>query len=155
MLHYVYGHDKAIADFVAQMIPHCRYGFGNCKTIGVIDAAGRTIAGIVFHNWNPQFGLIEITAAALPRSRWFMRETIRRMYGYPFDIAQAQMILHWVRADNTPLLRQLAAIGCTRTLVPRMFGRDMDAMLCTLTCEQWKANRINKRINRPMLEEAA
>ena len=56
MLDYVYGHDALIADFVARLIPHCRRGFGpNIKAMGVIEG-GDLIAGIVWHNWDPEAG---------------------------------------------------------------------------------------------------
>ena len=69
MLDYVYNYDELVARFVAMLIPHCRRGFGRCKTIGVIDDAGQLIAGLVYHNYDPEAGIIEISGAALPGSR--------------------------------------------------------------------------------------
>ena len=56
MLDYVYNYDELVARFVAMLIPHCRRGFGRCKTVGVIDDAGQLIAGLVYHNYDPEAG---------------------------------------------------------------------------------------------------
>ena len=69
-LGYVYGHDEAVSRFVASLIPHCRRGFGpHIKTMGVVEG-GLLIAGIVYYNWDPEAGIIEIAGAALPGHFW-------------------------------------------------------------------------------------
>lgn len=146
MLRYIYGHDDAVAFFVAQLIPHCRArGFGRCKAIGVINERDELIAGIVYHNFDPDAGIIEISGAAIPRSRWLTRGTIARMYQYPFLQCGCQMIVQRTPADSEQLLRQLAAYDYMFVKVPRMFGRERDGVLCLLTREAWEGNRFNKR----------
>src|SRR5262245_26655894 len=101
MLRYVYGQDEIVARFVAMMIPHVGYrGFGNCRAIGVIDDGGKLIAGLVYSNWNTMAGTIEISGAALPGAHWLTRETIRRMFEYPFEQCGCQMVMTRVLADN-------------------------------------------------------
>ena len=132
-LRYVYGHDEIVAQFVAQMIPHIRdhaNAIGNCKTIGVIDQDGKLIAGLVYHGYDPAAQTIEITGAALPKSGWLTRETIRRMYEYPFDQIGVQMIVQRTPADNKHLLGQLTAGGYEFVFVPRMYGRERDGVHC-------------------------
>lgn len=147
MLQYVYEQHEAVAHFVAQLIPHDRggRGYGRCKAIGVLDENGRAIAGIVYFNYNPDAGTIEIAGAALPKSGWLTRETIAIMYQYPFLQLRCQMVIQRTPADNERLLRQLAAGNYSFILVPRMFGRDRDGVLCCLTCEAWAANKFCKR----------
>jgi len=87
MLDYVYGHDQLIAQFVAQLIPSCRARGFNASALtamGIIDGDGRLVAGMVYHNWDPEAGVLEMSGAALPGVQWLSRETIRRMYSYPF-----------------------------------------------------------------------
>jgi hypothetical protein len=162
MLQYVYEQHEAVAHFVAQLIPHDRGGggFGNCKAIGVLDEHGNAIAGIVYYGYNRHAGTIEIAGAALPKSRWLTRETIRRMYEYPFLQLDVQMIVQRTPADNESLLRQLAAYDYMFVTVPRMFGRDRDGVLCLLTREAWEGNRFNLRfkhhlVNAELAKEAA
>lgn len=144
MLRYVYEQDLMIARFVAQLIPHVGYrGFGNCRAIGVIDDDGKLIAGLVYTNWNPVAGTIEISGAALPNTQWLTRETLRRMFGYAFQGCACQMVVMRVYADNERLLRQLAALGFGFTTVKRLFGRNIDGVVCTLYDEEWAKHRVN------------
>jgi RimJ/RimL family protein N-acetyltransferase len=160
MLGYVYGHDAEIADFVAQLIPHCRRGFGpNAKAMGILDRDGILIAGVVWHNWDPDAGIMEISGAALPGAPWIRRGTLARIYRYPFLELNCQMIVQRVRADNEALLGVLARYDYGFSKVPRLFGRDCDGIVCTLTIEDWANNRFNARFKHHLddepLQEAA
>jgi RimJ/RimL family protein N-acetyltransferase len=147
-----------IARFVAALIPHVGWrGFpSNSKAIGIIDEEGKLIAGLVYTNWNPDAGTIEISGAAI-NPRWLSRETLRRMFGYPFNEVHCQMVVMRVLATNERLLRQLAAYGFNFVEVKRLFGREHDGVICTLTAEDWAANKFNKREPRVVvpLKEAA
>ena len=146
MLGYVHGHDQEIAQFVASLIPHCHRGFGpNVKATGVIDEEGRLIAGIVYHNWQPDFGWIEISGAALPGKQWLSRETLKQMYRYPFHVCGCQMVVQLTPADNESLLYMLHRFGYELIKLPRMYGRDRDGVACHLTREAWEANKFCQR----------
>jgi RimJ/RimL family protein N-acetyltransferase len=83
------------------------------------------------------------------------RETIARMYQYPFAQCGSQMVLHCVRADNEAPLRILAALGCMFVKVPRLYGREHDGVLCLLTREAWDESKFNpERIVEPVREAA-
>ena len=147
MLDYVYGHDEVIAQFVAQLIPAARgRSFGACSAIGVLND-GKLVAGVVYNNFRRDAGVIEMTTAALPRSGWLSRETLRRIYGYPFVQLDCQMVMLHVAADNAPLLRQLAALGHAFIRIPRLYGRDADCVLCLLTREAWADSKFGKRLH--------
>jgi RimJ/RimL family protein N-acetyltransferase len=144
MLRYVYGHDQVVADFVARLIPHARRGFGKCKAIGIIDERGVLIAGLCYHNYDPEAGIIEMSGAATSR-RWLTAETIGVMYRYPFLQVGVQMVVMRIRADNEHLLRQLAQADYSYIKVPRLFGREHDGVLALLTREAWEGNKFCRR----------
>jgi hypothetical protein len=160
MFRYLYGHDEIVAKFVATLIPHCRRGFGDAaKSIGVIDEEGRLVAGLVYHNYDPEAEIIELSGASI-NPRWLTRGTIARMYQYPFIQCGCQMLVQRTPIENERLLRQLAVYDYNFIKVPRMFGRDKDGVLCMLTYEDWAANRFNKRFKHHVvpdivLEDAA
>jgi len=146
-LRYVYGQDKAVAHFVAQLIPHVDpRGFpANATAIGITDADNTPVAGIVYYNWNQRADTVEIAIAARPSARgWFSRETIFRLYDHAFVALGCQMAIMRVRADNLSLLRQMHAFGCALITVPRLYGRQDDGVICTYTAEQWGASRFNR-----------
>jgi RimJ/RimL family protein N-acetyltransferase len=150
MIRFVFGKDEQVATAVVQMVPGHEHGFGKCTAIGIIDDDGALIAGVVFHNWSPQNGTIELSAAALPGKRWLTRTTIRQMYEYAFDTCGCQMVISVVSERNERVLRQFAAGGYTFVRLSRHYGRDHDAIYCTLTEEDWRKNKFNK----PPLAEA-
>lgn len=163
MLDYVYGHDELVANFVAQLIPSCRargFNASALKAMGIIDQDGKLIAGMVYHNWDPEAGVLEMSGAALPGKQWLTRETIKRMYQYPFLQCGCQMIFMRVEAADERLLRQLAALNYSFIKIPRLGGRDRDIVLCLLTVENWATNKFCRRLKHhldaaPALKEAA
>ena len=124
----------------------------------MIDEDGKLIGGLIYHNWDPEAGVIEISGAAVS-PRWLTRETIRHMYSFPFHQLGVQMVVQRTPADDLRLLRQLAAYSYMFIKVPRMFGRERDGVLCLLTREDWESNRFNARFRHHLppvpLEEAA
>lgn len=149
MLRYIYGQDDLVAGFVAAMIPQCRErGFGNCRAIGVADANNELIAGFVFHHLNPDAEVMEISAAALPGRHWLTSTTLVVMWDFPFIQCRCQMVAHTVLADDERLLSQLARLGCSLTLYPRLYGRHRDGVIALLTDDDWRSNKIFQRAHR-------
>jgi RimJ/RimL family protein N-acetyltransferase len=157
VLDYVFGQDQIVADFVASRIPECRErGFGKCKAIGIINDKGQLLGGLVYRNWHPELGTIEISGAAVPGTNWFSRRTIQIMHDYPFYQCDCQMVIMTTMADNRIVLRILAAIGYAFHYIARLGGRDHDGVVATLTMEQWEESPYNaNRKRQPKRQEAA
>lgn len=160
MLEYAYGHDAVVCQFVASLIPRVSArGFApNARAIGVVEGP-ELIAGLVYHNYDPFAGIIEMSGAALPGRQWLTRETIKRMYQYPFHQCGCQMVVQANSAEDERLLAMLAAYDYTFIRIPRMLGRGKDGVLCCLTYEDWCNNRFNKRFkhhipDQPLAEAA-
>jgi hypothetical protein len=154
MLQYDYEHHEGVAGFVAALTG-LRRGFGKCKAIGVLKD-GRPIAGIVFHDYNPEAGIIAITGGALPKCGWLTRETLWRMYEFPFVQLKCQMVMQLTPADNEGLLEQLARGGYMFVKFPRAFGRDRDGVICLFTREAWEQCRFMRwRQRQPAMKDAA
>ena len=147
MIEFIYDHDEDITQFVAQLAPPIGGAFGRCKTIGVIDGEGKLIAGLIYFNYDPTAEVIELGMASTS-PRWFTRATFRRMFEYPFVECGCQMLYARVRAENERLLSELARLNFNLTMVPRMYGRSEDGVLCTYTDDQWLDSRLSSRIYR-------
>src|SRR5215831_21105131 len=120
MLRYIYDNTEIVADFIAKLIPHARAGFApGHTTIGMIDEQGRLVAGLVYHNYDPESGTIEISGGALPGVHWLTARTIARFYGYPFLQLGCQMIYQRTPAENERLLGMLAAYNYSFIKIPR------------------------------------
>ena len=154
MLHCVHDHPQEVAQFVASRIPYCHRGFGRCHAMGVIDDDGRLVGGVVYHNHDPEAGLMEMSGAALS-SRWLTRDVLFQMYWYPYLHCGCQMTVMRVPADNERLLILLARFGYLFVKQRRLFGRDRDGVIASLTAEDWAKNKFNQpRAEAPMQEAA-
>ena len=154
MIEFVYGQDKEVAEFVAQRIPGLARGFGpNVKTIGIVDARGVPLAGVVYHHWNPDTGTIGMSAAAQD-ARWLTRSVLQRIFDYPFHECDCQMVMMQVPADDEHLLRQLAVGGFAFIRVPRLFGRNRTGVIALLTDDDWRNCRFNRQVDLSQKEAA-
>lgn len=140
MIELAYGFSE-VPVWVSQRVPGDG-GFGACYSIGVVIGS-ELVAGIVYHNWDPQAGVIELSAAATD-SRWLSGPTIRAMFEYPFDQVGCQTVFLRVLEDNKRMCRIAERFGFDKHRIPRLGGRDKAMMIYTLTSEQWSASRFNR-----------
>jgi len=138
----LYGHDADVLAFVQERLP--TENFDGAKAVGVINAEGYLVAGWVWHNWSPQAQTIEFSGAA-DTPRWMTRSILHELFAYAFDGIGCQLVVTRNSARNTRLHRQLAAYGFDRHDIPRLFGRDEDAAIWSLTEEAWRQGRFGKR----------
>jgi hypothetical protein len=153
MLRYVYDQDQLVADFVARSKIASgatkRAGFPdrNLRAIGIIDDNNELIAGIVYYNYNPEAGTIEMSVEALPKQkqRWMTPTTLAVMFQYPFIHCGCQMLVTKTAARSVHVLRMLAAMNFTLILHPRACGRHEDGVVAQLTYEDWLESKFCKR----------
>jgi RimJ/RimL family protein N-acetyltransferase len=137
----LYGHDADVERFVSALVPNCPQGFGASRCVGVIDNDGRLVAGWAWHEWNPHAGTIEFSGASTT-PKWMTREILHELFAYAFDGIGCQMIVTRNSEHNTRLHRQLKRYGFDRIDIPRLFGRDENGVVWTLTAEQWRAGQF-------------
>ncbi len=134
----VYGQTELVAAFVAANIPG-ETGFGNCKAIGF---GNPLVAGVVYHNWNPEGRVIELSAASTTR-KWVTRANLKVIFGYPFDELECQLCVARISEHNARARRIWRALGATEYRIPRFYGRDEAMIIATLPVEAWRAFERN------------
>ena len=145
--------DDRVAAWVAGRIPGCERGFGNCRALGVVSR-NEMIAGIVFHNWDPKAGVIEISGAATS-PRWFCRRVINVALGYVFDGLNCQMLITRQAPGNDRARGIWLALGGTEYLIPRLRGRDEAECFITLTEEAWRSSKFYQESGHGRKEQSA
>jgi len=144
-LRLIFGNSEAVAQFVANLTPGCENGFGKCQAIGVgDDETGELVAGMVFHDWQPGPGLIQISSAS-KSPRWLTANVRYMMFSYPFDQIGCQMVVLQVSANNERMVRIAKAFGFTPYLIKRMRGRDEDGYVFTLTDDDWRNSKFTRK----------
>lgn len=136
--------DDRVADWVARHIEGCERGFGPSRALGVAHK-GDLVAGLVFHNWEPEHALIEISAAATHRG-WMTRQVVNTAMEYVFDGLNCQAVVARIGEWNKPARRIWQALGSAEYTIPRLRGRDKAGCLYVLTDDAWKLSRFNEKV---------
>lgn len=142
----VYGPQEPLKTFIERNIPRCRArGLPQAgKAIGVVNRNAELVGGFYYHDHDPEAGVIEISMAAIVKN-WWSRAILFGLLDYPFNQLGCQMIGSRISADDLALRRQLKAFGFSEHLIPRLFGRDADGAICTLTVDAWRGNKFFKK----------
>ena len=128
----LYGRDAEVAAWVSEKIPHMFGGdFGPCSAIG-ITSQDRLIAGVVFHEYQPEYGTIQMSLAAIS-PMWARRKTIGDFLAYPFYQLGVYKVWTATPRDNEPALKVNEHAGFKREAVlAHHFGRKRHAVICRL-----------------------
>lgn len=132
----------AMIAYVDERIEGRGRGFGNCKTMGVFDDDD-ILGVIVFHNWNPEAGVIEISAAA-DSPRWLNRWVLDRIFGYAFDDVGCQLVVARISEHNQATQRIFTRYGFENVLIKRLRGRGEDERIFTLTDDAWRSDHLRQ-----------
>lgn len=117
--------------------------FGECKGIAVLED-GKLAAGLLYHNYDPDAHVIEISGAAWVKG-WLTRDVLKAMYGYPFIDCDCQAVIQRVSDHDTAQHRMLTAYGAIRYRIPRLRGEDEAENIFLTTREAWSSNRFNRK----------
>ncbi|TRD03799.1 N-acetyltransferase [Mesorhizobium sp. WSM4303] len=140
--------NEGIAEFVGARIEGGYRGFGEHMSMAVLDGE-RLVAGLVFHNYSPETGVIEFSAAS-SSERWLTRPVLWAMFDYAFNQAKCQMVLMRVSELNRTwngrgIRRILRAYGFKETRIDDLRGRGIAEMVYTLTDEAWASNGFHRQ----------
>lgn len=139
--------DRALNDYLSRWAARRIWSdgrdFGNCRTMGVIKD-NELIAVVVFHNWDEQAGIIEISGAS-DNKIWLTRPVLNAMFAYAFDDVGCQMVVQRVSEKNKPIQRIFKSFGYDLYYIPRLRGRDEGEYVCTFTAEAWASHKVNRR----------
>ena len=138
----VLGLDYAVAQWVSFNIPHSN-GFGPCTAIGIMDANEELAGGVVFNNYQPEYGGIEISFVA--RSpKCLTKNIICGIFAYPFDQLRVKRVTAVTPRKAASARRFLEKFGFKREgVLRRGFGND-DAIIYGLLEKEWRRSRFTR-----------
>ncbi len=139
----LYNCDFEVASFVDRLTPGAGRGFGPCSTIGVIDGSGALVGGMVYHNYEPEAGVVEMSGASTT-PKWLARHVLREIFDYPLRRLGCQMVVMRVDPSDGSLHRILKSIGFDLHTIPRLRGRDRADFVFTLTDDRWAASKFSR-----------
>lgn len=133
------GNNELVGDFVSRIIWGVPGRFEKFCTMAVIEN-DNLIAGTVFHNWQPDEGVIELSSASVSR-RWLTKPVIRAMFSLPFDRLGCQLVVLRVSERHTSMCRIARSFGFTEVYIPRLRGRDHGEIIFSYTDDQWNSSK--------------
>ena len=101
---------------------------------------GGLVAGTLFHSWQPDSGVIELTSASTDR-RWLTKTVVKAMFHMAFAMIGAQLVALRVSERNAGMVAIAQRFGFQGTLIPRLRGRDESEWIFTLSDDDWRASR--------------
>lgn len=134
---------QAITRYISDKI----WGDGRQFTLGTAMAVLRDdvlLGCAVFHNYDKDAGVIEISAGA-ESPRWLSRQVLAAMFGYVFNSLGCQAVVTRCDPDSARLRRIMTTYGFEEHRLPRMRGRDKDDALYILTDDAWRGNKFNRK----------
>jgi RimJ/RimL family protein N-acetyltransferase len=135
----LFGYNAEVAEWVYRHIPGMPRGFANPVAIGVMDAEGvRPMAGVVFHDYEPEFGTIQLSAAAVS-PQWASRNIIKTILQYPFEELKVQKVWTATKHSNARALKFNEGVGFTREATLRdHFGLGAHAVICRMLSKDYR-----------------
>lgn len=126
-----------ITEWVAERIPAAAgIGFGPSHSIGVV-IEGRVASGVVFHDWQPRQGTIQLSIAA-ENPRWASRANIRAILSYPFDQIGAIKVWAVIPHTNERVVRFAKALGFKQEgMLRHQFGVGIHAVFVGLMANEY------------------
>lgn len=116
--------------------------WGPCEAIGVADEDDNLIGGVVFSNYQPHFGNIEVSFAAIRRS-WLTPNLVRGLLSYPFDQLGVRRITTLTPKRNRSARQFLKKFGFVEEgNVRGGFGTD-DMIISGLLAKEWSEHRYH------------
>ena len=134
--------NKLVSNFVSQCIWGAKDKFDKYCTMAVIESC-KLIAGVVYHNYYEDAGVIEISAGSISK-RWLTKPVLRAMFNMPFLCLNCQMVTCRVSELNTTMLNINRKFGFEEIYIPRARGRHEGEYLFMMTQEAWAKHKVNK-----------
>lgn len=103
---------------------------------------GALIAGTLYHNWQPEEGVIELSSFSNSR-RWLTKSVVRCMFTGPFKVLGCQMVVLRVSELNENMIGIARKFGFEETYIPRLRGRNEGEMIFRYTDDQWRSSPYN------------
>lgn len=134
----IYDQSAAISAWVAQRVRRGaeKRGFAPCTAIGIADDK-ELIGGMVFHNWSPESGVMEISCAG-DDARWLHPALLKATDDYLQEI-DVNTVIAWTPLEMTRWRRLLKLLGAEDHPI-----EPLGKSLMVLPRARWERSRLRR-----------
>lgn len=130
---------QPVAKWVGEQIGGVEWG--PCEAIGVVDRDDNLVGGVVFSNYQPHFGNIEVSFAAIRRD-WLTPRLLASILHYPFNQLKVNRITTLTPKRNRAARQFLKKFGFVEEgNIRGGFGTD-DMIVSGLLAKEWLTHRF-------------
>lgn len=137
-----------VYDFPAETIAFVERGlwggrrrFGPATAIGFATADEGLVAGFIYHNFEPDTGVIEVSGYSTRRN-WCTKPRLARIFDYPFAQLKCRLVVARHSEHNIRVRRIWAALGATEYLIPELRGEGEAEALAVLHRDVWNRSKF-------------
>ncbi|MBO6507982.1 MAG: N-acetyltransferase [Roseibium sp.] len=143
----VYDYPDAVKAFVSAGLWGRLRDFGECTSIGYANAEEGLVAGFVFHNYEPEYGSIELSGFSTRRD-WATRDVVANIFGgYPFKQLGCRLLIGRHSEHNTRVRRIWKALGAEEVLIPQLRSDDESEAVAILKRDVFLKSRFMRGRN--------
>lgn len=137
----VYDYPDEVKAFVAKGIFPPGREFGLSTAIGFANETEGLVAGVVYHNYEPDSQVIELSAYSTRRN-WLTRDFLRIIYRYPFDELECRLAVARCSRNNRRVLRIWKALGARLIALPDFRADGEDEVVALLKADAWRNSKF-------------
>lgn len=134
------GDVRAIIRFVEHGLWNGEREFGPATAMGWQDAQG-IVAGVVFHEWAPHYGVIELSSYSARRD-WLNKDRLREIFAYPFAQLGCRVAVARISEKNARVRRIWRALGASEVIIPDLRADGEGECVATLKRSDWLQSRF-------------
>lgn len=134
--------NKLVADFVSKGVWDELGQLEKYCALAIIHNE-KLIAGVVYHNYHPDNGIVEMSAYS-DSKRWLTKKTIRDIFDLPFNKLNCQMVVMRVSEFNDDMIGIARRFGFSEVYIPRLRSRKEGEYIFTYTDDQWNSSAYNE-----------
>ncbi|MEM6602516.1 MAG: hypothetical protein AAF621_00545 [Pseudomonadota bacterium] len=113
----------------------------NAVAMAVVNDRKGIIAGVIFHNYNPDAGTIEFSCYAAEK-KWLSRKILNQILHYPFDELGLRIVFANFSEKQKHIKHMAERLGATTHILPDLWGVDEAKIVAILKAEDWKKSEI-------------
>lgn len=130
---------RALQDFVAQRVWGDRSYLGDGTLLAVVRD-NRVRGVIVFHDYRPDAGTVEISGAG--EGHWLTKGVLSEMARYVFGQINCQSVIMRADTGNSVVARMAKATGFKRFDLPDVRGKGQAEAFYILSAEDWATGKF-------------
>ena len=133
----VFDAPELVKAFVASKLLRSGRHFGESTAIGLATAENGLVAGVVYHDYEPEYGVIEITAFSARRD-WLSRRFLGIIFDYPFDDLRCRIVKARTSENNKHVVRIWGALGAENISIPNYRAPGENEIVSLLSAGAWQ-----------------